>query len=583
MSDDGWDVFGDDEKSTTTAVATPVLPVKRSRANPLAAIAPFLNDDRAQLMDVPPPPVPPHRPTAEDGERALAVWPDHPPLLIGPIALHDFADCGRGFVATRDVAVGEVLMVEAPIVNWLDEERSPPALLRALLAADVDAGQSDQLREKLRALRRLHPMTLTGVPHLAARATEYRSAIEAALPLWRAAGLCDDNGGNGTNHLDVPQSANARSSSRTDGAAGGDDENARNGAVARSDDVEAAEGSAHAREQLLRLCLVARWNAFDSGLFLHQSIFNHAPSRIANCDKASTTAPAGGMLGSNAGGVGDAGASRGGVLSVVRATRPIAAGAQCLITYVQPPELSAAASVPLMAHWDFDSDALPRHPEWDRAPRAPPAPTLASSATPASAADAAAAAADGGARGSSGAGAADVAATDAEMLRVEETALRHVRTALRARKLGELVHDATAALSTAAEALGEAHLGVARARRVLRDGLRKRVESDAADDEEAAVGALLLLLTTAHALWVTQRALLGPLHPDGAQSLHDIGSALGALLARSPRRLFAACPGLWDSPEAVSRGERAALELHAKLAALYDKAVWQGALAETGS
>ena len=40
------------------------------------------------------------------------------------------------------------------------------------------------------------------------------------------------------------------------------------------------------RDALLRLCLAVRWNAFDSGLFLHQAIFNHAPARAANCDKA---------------------------------------------------------------------------------------------------------------------------------------------------------------------------------------------------------------------------------------------------------------------------------------------------------
>ncbi len=44
------------------------------------------------------------------------------------------------------------------------------------------------------------------------------------------------------------------------------------------------------RAELLRLCLVCRWNAFASGLFLHQSIFNHAPSRRANADKAALRA-----------------------------------------------------------------------------------------------------------------------------------------------------------------------------------------------------------------------------------------------------------------------------------------------------
>lgn len=40
------------------------------------------------------------------------------------------------------------------------------------------------------------------------------------------------------------------------------------------------------RSSLLRLCLVVQWNAFEGGLFLHQALFNHAPARHANCEKA---------------------------------------------------------------------------------------------------------------------------------------------------------------------------------------------------------------------------------------------------------------------------------------------------------
>ena len=63
--------------------------------------------------------------------------------------------------------------------------------------------------------------------------------------------------------------------------------------------------------------------------------------------------------------------------------------------------------------------------------------------------------------------------------------------------------------------------------------------------------------------------LLGPCHPECAVTLHDVGTALGGLLARASQRLFARFPGTWDTPERASLGEQRALELHRAVAALY--------------
>ena len=90
------------------------------------------------------------------------------------------------------------------------------------------------------------------------------------------------------------------------------------------------------------------------------------------------------------------------------------------------------------------------------------------------------------------------------------------------------------------------------------------------DEADAGVEALLLLLESSMELWRTQRGLLGPLHPECAVTMHDIGHALGALLARAPRALFARHAGVWDSPHTAGHAERRALELHAQIAALYD-------------
>ena len=136
----------------------------------------------------------------------------------------------------------------------------------------------------------------------------------------------------------------------------------------------------------------------------------------------------------------------------------------------------------------------------------------------------------------------------------------------------------------------------ASARRVLHEPLRRRLQTDRAaggaagasagaasaveadkEEEAAVVAALLLLLESAVELWTTQRELLGPLHPEGARTLHDVGSCLGALLARAPRALFSCWPGVWDSAGSASHGERRALELHRAIAALYENAPAPGA------
>ena len=80
--------------------------------------------------------------------------------------------------------------------------------------------------------------------------------------------------------------------------------------------------------------------------------------------------------------------------------------------------------------------------------------------------------------------------------------------------------------------------------------------------------ATSLLLECALELWYTQRLLLGPLHPECAQTLHAIGSAMQALLASAPQRLFQDFPQ-WATPALASKAEQRALQLHLAIAALY--------------
>ena len=115
-------------------------------------------------------------------------------------------------------------------------------------------------------------------------------------------------------------------------------------------------------------------------------------------------------------------------------------------------------------------------------------------------------------------------------------------------------------------------LAVACARRQLVRAFRQRLEEQPAEGQPDEVRLLLGLLHHGLELWHTQRALLGPLHPNCAESLHDVGTAIGALLTNAPQALYAQFGGScgWDTPALASHAERRALELHTQIAALYD-------------
>ena len=215
------------------------------------------------------------------------------------------------------------------------------------------------------------------------------------------------------------------------------------------------------------------------------------------------------------------------------------------------------ASAERLLQFDFGCGSLPRHAEWDRPPRA-----------------SSAAASDG----DWSTGSADA---DALTLSLEEEAQRRIRSAMRQQhNLREGLSSAVTAVAALADELGTRHLGVACARRQLIAALRKRLQAAAegrGDDsagggasEEVTTEALLVLLGSALELWTTQRALLGPFHPEVAQTMHDIGTSISALLSTAPKALTERFAAFWPTPALASHAHRRALELHEAIAALYD-------------
>lgn len=431
----------------------------------------------------------------EAASSSLEAWSGCPPRRLGPVRLAQLPEFGgaRGFVAARDILPGEVLLAEEPYQHWPGIERGPLPLLQALL-------QRPDVPVALEAVSHLHPVDLAQVEMTSRRELEERHAqtISALRPFWAAC------------------------------ARGGD------GATADGPSPE---------EALLRLCLAVQWNAFDSGLFLHQAIFNHACARDANCDKAVHKLPslASGAVGEKV------------AVSVVRATRHIAAGEQCLISYVQPLELSHAEATRRLEQFDF-TEKFALHPLLDRPPEVP------------AYLDALRASGDGcGSVDSPPLAAEDALApgadAEASTLWLEADCRKRLRASLRA---GAENAETAIVLNALVAACGDRHLAVASARRHVVSAVRRRLQQGNGNDG----GDWLLLLECSTELWRTQRLLLGPLHPEGAETLHDIASSLGALLALAPRRLFERFPR-WGNAMLASRAEQRALSLHRQIAELY--------------
>jgi hypothetical protein len=564
--DDPFDVFGEAAPSTLPAASLLDLAAaarKRTRDDVEIALAPFM-DSQGKPVEVGSPSAPLDSEGSSRYIDALAIWPTHRPFALGPLRLSrgiDGIGGARGFVAARNVQPGEVLMAEAPLLTWPTAERHALPLLRSLLERP-----RPERAALLRALRWLHPERLEEVPLAERRrlAAEHAPTIAALLPLW----------------------------SRTDEGVDAEEE-------AEAEDMAAAGApeppspEAWARGALLRLCLVVSWNAFEGGLFLHQSLFNHAPSRAANCDKSTQPAPGrASSLGSARTGAGSApGATT--PLSVIRATRPIAAGSECFICYCQPPELSAVAAARHLAQFDFVPSYARDLVGWDTWPVPVPA------------------AAAGAMADVAGAPLRTQAEADALTLSLEDRATRALRIALRSGTMGcewrcedmgcggedtgggsaagesgcggeasICLVDATAVIDALAARLGSSHLAVATARRTLIEGLRRqlqRQESAAAPAppsgaavavEAVGVEALCVLLTQATELWACQRALLGPVHPECALTLFDVAQCLARLLGTAPATLFARFPR-WGTAALASHAERRAATLHAAIAALY--------------
>lgn len=142
--------------------------------------------------------------------------------------------------------------------------------------------------------------------------------------------------------------------------------------------------------------------------------------------------------------------------------------------------------------------------------------------------------------------------------------------------LGAATRDARAALDALCSVYGARHLACAMWRKKLAEHLPRQLQPQGAGGGDAErTEANLLLLDCSLELWRTQRRLLGPLHPECAQTLHVLACTIAAALAASPAALYAAHPE-WGSAASAGHAERRARELHVAVARLFEAGARDG-------
>lgn len=195
-------------------------------------------------------------------------WDDVKPLAVGPIDLiTSFNDVGgsRGYVATRDLKPGTQVLVEQLYVPWpRDVDTSDPEFFLATMESVLSRPDYADIMEHL---GHLYPDKLSELPEelLAAGRQKYGPQVDELCKNFSELALSHD--------------------------------------------------------QVLQNVLAMQCNAFDSGVFLYNAMFNHECN--PNCVKFTPE---------------DAGPEGG--VSEVRVARPIAKGEQLTISYLYPREQS---------------------------------------------------------------------------------------------------------------------------------------------------------------------------------------------------------------------------------------------------
>jgi hypothetical protein len=213
-------------------------------------------------------------------------WPSHPPLYLGPgviltSSLEDEAGGGRGYVASIDLPPGTLILVEEPLVDGWSESQLGRKLglesIRHIL-------EGDDANVVVGCMEELHPRRarVDDVMRRRRRRSRSRSRDDAVAvddDEDREVSSKDEKGAAAavasTTALDEAQISSMMSEMESD-----DERHHVAGArsliaYAMRRSVTNSDGSPLDAIDVNRMLLTMRYNGFDSGLYLHFSMFNH--------------------------------------------------------------------------------------------------------------------------------------------------------------------------------------------------------------------------------------------------------------------------------------------------------------------
>ncbi|KAL7528900.1 hypothetical protein ACHAWF_002759 [Thalassiosira exigua] len=196
------------------------------------------------------PAYPPFLSSYEDqrSRAASLPWPQRQPLYLGPMALSDTLreGGGRGYVAAQDLPPGTCVLIEEPFVKGWSEQQMGRRLglesIQYLL-------ERDNAAEIVEYMEELHP----GKDKVDAMFQERSSDIIDELDRKQIVDMMAEMNSE-TSHVDRMETLVM---------------------FAKDHDVTNCDGSPLTAQDINRLLLTLRYNGFDSGLYLHFSMFNH--------------------------------------------------------------------------------------------------------------------------------------------------------------------------------------------------------------------------------------------------------------------------------------------------------------------
>ena len=196
------------------------------------------------------------QPSFDDQKQRTASlhWPNNPPLYLGPAFVQKLTlGGGRGYTATADLPPGTCILIEEPFVKgWSEQQMGKRLGLESIQHLfDRDTAQSI-----VQCMEELHP-TKDKVDSV------YRDNSEDIAPLDKIQ-IVDmiSSADSETSHYQEVQSLIA---------------------YAKERGIVNSDGTNLNSRDINRLLLTMRYNGFDSGLYLHFSIFNH--DEDPNCIK----------------------------------------------------------------------------------------------------------------------------------------------------------------------------------------------------------------------------------------------------------------------------------------------------------